>query len=167
MSNTSTANVDYRSLSDFRYEIRRFVRFSEQAARAAGLGPQQHQALLAVKGLPPREVATVGILSERLQIRHHSAVELVDRLEANQLIRRTQAASDRRKVVINLTARGEKLLLDLTRQHYTELRNASERFLRALTSVLKNERSSRLFRPSSHRTKPAKKNAGMAPRHPK
>jgi len=167
MINGSTADIDYRSLSDFRYEIRRFVRFSEQAARAAGLGPQQHQALLAVKGLPPREVATVGKLSERLQIRHHSAVELVDRLEANHLIRRTQASSDRRQVVINLTARGERLLLELTRQHYTELRKASEKFLRALTSVFKNERSSRLFRPSAHRTKPTKKKSRMAPRHPK
>jgi len=167
MINGSIADIDYRSLSDFRYEIRRFVRFSEQAARAAGLGPQQHQALLAVKGLPPREVATVGILSERLQIRHHSAVELVDRLEAKRLIRRTQAESDRRQVVINLTVRGEKLLLDLTQQHYTELRKASQRFLRALTSVLKNEHSSRLFRPSSNRTRPAKKNTRMALRHPK
>jgi len=71
---------DYRGLGEFRYQIRRFLRFSEQVAREAGIEPQQHQLLLAIKGLPEGVVASISILAERLQIQHHSAVELVDRL---------------------------------------------------------------------------------------
>src|SRR5580693_8019184 len=91
--------TDYRSLSDFRYEIRQFLNFSETAARQAGLEAQQHQALLAIAGLPPHRVATVGVISERLQIQHHSAFELLNRLEKKRLIRRVRAAPDRRAVV--------------------------------------------------------------------
>src|ERR1700690_2003316 len=114
MVKTSKTATDYRSLSDFRYEIRRFLNLSEKAARDAGLEPQQHQALLTIKGLPPHRVATVGVLSERLQIQHHSAVELANRLEKKRLIRRARAASDRRAVVVQLTARGNKILRDVT-----------------------------------------------------
>ena len=168
MGKVSASNIDYRSLSDFRYEIRRFINFSEHAAHAAGVEPQQHQALLAIKGLPPHKVVTVGILSERLQIRHHSAVELIDRLEAKRLIRRSRTASDRRAVVINLTVRGEKLLLDLTRRHHAELRRASQQLLHALISVMKNEGSADLSSGTSSRdTQLAKTKAQMATHHPK
>lgn len=166
MGNRSAANIDYRSLSNFRYEIRKFLNFSEQAARAVGVEPQQHQALLAVKGLPPHKVATVGILSERLQIRHHSTVELIDRLEAKRLIRRSRAASDRRAVVINLTVRGAKLLRDLTRQHHMELEKASRKLLHALISVMKKEGSTHSFRRTSSRETQTKKKAKMATRYP-
>jgi DNA-binding MarR family transcriptional regulator len=167
MGKRSAATIGYRSLSDFRYEIRRFLNFSEQAARAAGVEPQQHQALLAIKGLPPHKVATVGTLSERLQIRHHSAVELIDRLEAKRLIRRSRAASDRRAVVITLTVRGGKLLRDLTRQHHTALEKASRKLLRALISVMKNEDSAHSFRGTSSRgTQRTKQKAQMATHHP-
>src|SRR3984957_9600844 len=132
---TKTA-TEYRSLSDFRYEIRRFLNFSELAARAAGLEAQQHQALLAIKGLPPGRRATVGVLSERLQIQHHSAVELSVRLEAKGLIRRARSRRDRREVLLSLTRRGEKLLRELTLPHRAELRSAGPTLLRALDSAI-------------------------------
>ena len=74
--------TDYRALAEFRYQLRRFDRFSERAARAVGLEPQQHQLLLAVKGMPAGVHATIGLLAERLQVQHHTAVELVDRMQA-------------------------------------------------------------------------------------
>ena len=139
---TATATAtDYRSLSDFRYEIRRFLNFSEIAARAAGLEAQQHQALLAIAGLPPHRVATVGVLSERLQIQHHSAVELLNRLEKKRLIRRARAASDRRAVVVQLTARGNKILRDATLPHLEELQTAGRKLLQTLATVMKHANS--------------------------
>src|SRR5712692_2945540 len=91
--------ADYEALAELRYQIRRFLHFSEQAARAAGLEPHQHQLLLALKGLPaPGEPASIGWLAERLQIQHHSAVELVDRLAERGLASRSRAPSDRRQV---------------------------------------------------------------------
>jgi DNA-binding MarR family transcriptional regulator len=142
MSKDTKGSTGYRSLSDFRYEIRRFLSFSERAARAAGLEAQQHQALLAIAGLPPHRVATVGVLSERLQIQHHSAVELLNRLERKRLIRRARAEADRRAVVVRLTARGEKLLHDVTLPHLEELQTAGRKLLQALTTVMKRKNSS-------------------------
>jgi DNA-binding MarR family transcriptional regulator len=139
MPKRSKATTDYRSLSDFRYEIRRFLSFSEKAARGAGLEPQQHQALLTIQGLPPHRVATVGVLSERLQIQHHSAGELADRLEAKRLIRRSRTQQDRRTVVLRMTARGEKLLGDVTLPHLAELETAGRKLLRTLGLLLKHE----------------------------
>src|ERR1700748_3682876 len=92
--------IDYRSLADFRYEFRRFLNFSEQAAREAGIEPRQHQALLAIKGLIPNQKATVGALAERLQVQHHTAVELVNRLEKKELIRRSRNGVDRREGIL-------------------------------------------------------------------
>jgi len=89
---------EYEVLAEFRYTLRQFMSFSENAAEEIGLTPQQHQALLAVKGFPGREQITVGELSERLQIKHHSAVGLIDRLEAENLIDRSEGSNDRRKV---------------------------------------------------------------------
>jgi DNA-binding MarR family transcriptional regulator len=135
----SKTATDYRSLSDFRYEIRRFLNFSEKAARDAGLEPQQHQALLTIKGLPPHRVATIGVLSERLQIQHHSAVELADRLEAKRLIRRSRTQEDRRAVVLSLTARGEKLLSEVTLPHLTELKTAGRKLLHTLGLAMEHK----------------------------
>lgn len=112
---------EYRALAEFRYQIRKFLRLSEEAARAAGLEPQQHQLLLAVKGMPADRRARVGEIAERLQIQHHSAVELVDRLTANGLVTRKRSPEDRREVMISLTAKGERLLRELTHHHQQEL----------------------------------------------
>ena len=108
---------EYETLAAFRYALRQFMRFSEAAAREAGITAQQHQALLAVKGFPGRDRVTVGELAERLQLRHHSTVGLVDRLVAEKLVIRAPSAEDRRQVLIQLTNRGEKILEKLAAVH--------------------------------------------------
>lgn len=115
------AKTEYERLAAFRFALRQFLHFSEAAAHAAGLTPQQHQALLAIKGFPGREEVNVRELAERLQLRHHSAVELIDRLEAEKLVKRERDASDGRKVLIRLAARGERLLATLSAVHRVQL----------------------------------------------
>ena len=112
----------YENLAAFRYALRLFLRFSEEAARQAGVTPQQHQGLLAIKGFPGRDVVTVGELAERLQLRHHSAVELLDRLMDLKLVARKQSAKDRRQIHVQLTARGEQILAKLSSAHEEQLR---------------------------------------------
>src|ERR1700691_5275409 len=99
----------YESLAAFRYTLRRFIRFSEKAAQAAGITAQQYQALLAIKGFPGRDKVTVGELAERLQLRHHSAAGFVDRLVAEKLVVRLPSSEDRRQVLIQLASSGEKI----------------------------------------------------------
>lgn len=118
--------------------MRRFQNLSEQAARAAGVEPQQYQALLAVKGLPPSSDATVGVLAERLQIQHHSAVELVDRLETHGLLKRARSRADRRQVLLRLTDRGEEILRQVALPHHAELRSSGLTILRALQTVMEH-----------------------------
>jgi len=127
---------EYRALAEFRYQLRCFLRFSEHAARDAGLEPQQHQLLLAVRGMPEGSTATIGQLAERLQLRHHSTVELVDRLESRGLVRREQHPTDARQVVVTLTRQGETLLPRLAQAHRTELRTVAPRLLAALHALL-------------------------------
>jgi len=116
---------DYERLADFRYLLRRFLLFSTQSAEAAGLTSQQHQALLAIKGYRGAGPMTVSSLAERLAIRHHSAVGLIDRLEAKSLIRRAVSPADRRQVRIELTDAAERLLRDLSVAHRDELKNVA------------------------------------------
>lgn len=116
------SKAEYELLASFRYALRQFLRFSEDAARAVGLEPQQHQALLAVKGFPGRDWVTVGELAEQLQIRHHSAVGLVNRMAANGWLVRMPASEDRRQVHVTLTPEGAALLEQLTTIHKEELR---------------------------------------------
>jgi DNA-binding MarR family transcriptional regulator len=135
--------IDYAALADFRYEIRRFLNFSEAAARAAGIEPQQHQALLAIKGRPDGLDTTVGVLAERLQIRHHSAVELSGRLERRGWIRRSRRGADRREVQLRLTPRAERLMARLSLTHRDELRSAEPRLIRALSRAAARRRRTR------------------------
>ncbi len=122
MAHLQTASkTEYEILAEFRYTLRRFLRFSESAAGEVGLTPQQHQALLAIKGFPGREKITIGELAERLQVRHHSAVGLADRLEAEKLIVRSPGTDDRRKVYISLTAHGDTMIQKLSALHHEEL----------------------------------------------
>lgn len=116
------AKAQYETLAAFRYALRQFLRFSEEAAQAAGITAQQHQGLLAIKGYPGRDQITVGELAERLQLRHHSAVGLIDRLVAENLVSRAPSAEDRRQVLIQLTSRGETLLEELSSVHRDELK---------------------------------------------
>ncbi len=131
---------DYQAIAEFRYQIRRFLRFSEEAARAAGLAPQHHQLLLAVKGMPNGRVARISDLAERLQIQHHSTVELVDRLAARGLVNRALAEDDRREVYVQLTTRGENILRVLTLHHKNELRQAAPALVAALQLIAKAKR---------------------------
>src|SRR5512147_3089012 len=108
MSDTVSKD-QYEGLAAFRYAIRQFLRFSEEAVLAVGLTPQQHQALLAIKGFPGRDTITIGELAERLQIKHHSAVGLVDRLVSQGLVVRQPAADDRRQVFLCITPHGTGL----------------------------------------------------------
>ena len=123
---------EYRQLADFRYAIRTFLEFSEQAARSAGLTPQQHQALLAIRGVTGEGGANLGFIAERLRVRHHSAVELVNRLAIAKLIVRSEDPEDRRRVVVTLTPKAEKILHSLSATHIDEMR----RLKPALSAVL-------------------------------
>ena len=137
LSETIT-ELDYASLAEFRYQIRRFLHFSELAARTAGIEPHQHQLLLALKGLArSEEPPTIGILAERLQIQHHSAVELVQRLEDRRLISRSRSPADRRQVLIQLTPHGEADLEKLTVCHLAELRANGPALVAALEGLIR------------------------------
>jgi DNA-binding MarR family transcriptional regulator len=115
------AKKSYEALADFRYALRRFFAFSEQAAGSAGLTPQQYQALLAVKGARERSDLSIGEIAERLMIRHHSAVELVDRLEKGGLVVRLKDKDDARRVAVRLSAKAERLMDGLAAAHLREL----------------------------------------------
>jgi DNA-binding MarR family transcriptional regulator len=128
--------ADYESLADLRYQIRRFLRFSEQVSHAAGLEPRQHQLMLALKGLPANVRPRIGELAERLQIQHHSTVELVNRLAAHGLVKRRGGGIDRREVLLTLTPKGERVLRELSLHHQEELRVAGPALLRALKQVM-------------------------------
>lgn len=130
--------TEYQTLAEFRYQLRRFLRFSEQAARAAGLEPQQHQLLLALKGLPEGRKATIGALAERLQLTHHSTVELVDRLVERDFIQRSRDEDDQRQVIVTLTTQGEEALRNLSLTHRAELREVGPDLLQALNKLLYN-----------------------------
>jgi DNA-binding MarR family transcriptional regulator len=117
------SNADYKAIATFRAVLRRFLHFSEEAAREAGISPQQHQLLLAIRGFSGEsEAPTIGDLAEALQIRHHSCVGLVDRLEAAGLVSRSTTDQDARKVFVHLTPQGEEMLARLTSAHRREHR---------------------------------------------
>src|SRR5215469_1971102 len=132
---------DYAALADFRYQIRRFLYFSEAAARQAGIEPQHHQLMLAIKGKADQEQARIAYLAERLQIQHNSAVELVDRLVKKGLITRTRGQQDRREVYVQLTPRGERILDELTRHTRSELRSAAPALVASLRRLTGQGRS--------------------------
>jgi DNA-binding MarR family transcriptional regulator len=123
---------EYRALSDFRYEIRRFLHFSEEAARAAGLEPQQHQMLLAIRGLADGEGPTIGQIAEHLVLRPHSAVGLADRLEQRGLLERVRSEADRRQVRVRLTVEGAESVRRLSTIHREELRHSAPGLIDAL-----------------------------------
>jgi DNA-binding MarR family transcriptional regulator len=136
MTDFSTfSKEDYETLAEFRYALRCFLRFSENAAKTAGLTLQQHQALLFIIGYPGREQVTISELAERLQIRHHSTVGLVDRLEQQGLVERVQNREDRRQVFIHLTNKGVGVLKGLANTHRDELRNLAPELLNMLERI--------------------------------
>lgn len=126
---------DYRMLFELRRSIRRFLRFSEDAARGRGLEPQQHQAMLAIRANEGDQAARIGDVAEWLQLRHHSAVELIDRLAARGLVERWRDSDDRRFVNVRLTPEGETILAELSRHHQAELRQAGPALARVLAQI--------------------------------
>jgi DNA-binding MarR family transcriptional regulator len=117
------AKADFSALSEFRYQMRRFERFSEDAVQAEGITPLQYLLLLHIKGYQGRDWATVGELAERLQAKPHGVVALISRCEAGELVQRRPSASDRRRVEIHLLPAGEAILTHLAKIHRAELRS--------------------------------------------
>ncbi|HUP03994.1 MAG TPA: MarR family transcriptional regulator [Bryobacteraceae bacterium] len=130
----------YRDLAEFRRQIRRFLHFSEATARDQGIEPQQHQLLLAVQGLPPGAKPTIRELAGRLFLQHHSAVELINRLEANGAVARHPGESDKREVWVTLTPAGRATLRKLALAHRDELERSGPELARALRSLLRHAR---------------------------
>jgi DNA-binding MarR family transcriptional regulator len=134
---------EYRALAEFRARLRRFLQFSERAAREAGIEPQQHQLLLAIKGLPENARPTIRELAGRMLLKHHSTVELIDRLERRGAVVRTQNQDDAREVLIRLTRTGDAILRRLTLAHRQELETAGPELARALKAAIRKARLSR------------------------
>ncbi len=119
---------DFEALSNFRFQLRRFERFSENAVQAQGITPLQYLLLLHIKGYPGRHFATVGELAERLQAQPHGVVALVSRSEARGVVQRRQSARDNRQVEVHLLKEGERVLTLLANMHRTELRSMADVF---------------------------------------
>jgi len=150
MSTGRPPRVDYQTLAELRYQIRRFLRTREVAARAAGVEPQQYLVLLQIKGLAGRRDVTIGALAERLQIRHHGVVQLVDRLAERSLVRRRHGGRDRREVIIDLLPAGEALLGRLARQSVTELKSEGPTLIASLRRLMANS-GGKSIRPGDRR----------------
>ncbi len=129
-------SLDYQTLADLRYQIRKFVGVRETAARQAGVEPQQYLVLLQLKGLRGRAPATIGALAERLQLKHHSTVELVDRLVARSMVKRRKSR-DRRKVLVAIAPQGATVLRRLAKYSLDELQGAGPELVRTLTRLIR------------------------------
>jgi DNA-binding MarR family transcriptional regulator len=134
--------AEYQALAELRYRIRRFVGEGDAVARAASLEPQQYLLLLAIRGLPDGAEATIRTLAERLAVKHHSAVELIDRLEAHGYVRRSRSRDDRRRVLVALLPRGEKLLEQVARDRISELRASGAALANTISALLEIDRPS-------------------------
>jgi DNA-binding MarR family transcriptional regulator len=150
-SATPIGEADYRRLAEFRHALRRFLAFSEAAAREAGITPQQHQALLAIKGAPGPADVTVGYLAGQLLLQPNSAAELADRMVNSGLLLREEAPDDRRRVVLSLTPSAEKALQALSAAHIRELKESAP-VLDSLLELLKPSRNKRRRQRGTPRT---------------
>jgi DNA-binding MarR family transcriptional regulator len=128
--------MDYQALAEFRYQIRKFLHFSDQAVEAAGMERGQYQLMLSIKGMPDGSRPRIRDVANRMQIQHHSAVELINRLEAGGYVRRERALDDRREVLLALTPKGEKVLAELALHHHEQLQEAAPRLVEALRHVM-------------------------------
>jgi DNA-binding MarR family transcriptional regulator len=131
-----TNRPDFQAMAELRYQIRKFLRFSENAARQAGIEPQQHQLLLAIRGLPEELKPTIGVLADRMQLQHHSTVELIDRLVDRGFVCRLRATDDRRQVLVKLTHDGEEFLKGLSLHHLQELQSTGPKFVKILEDLI-------------------------------
>jgi len=138
---TELSKKDYELLAQFRHTLRKFFGFSEAAAISHGIRPQQYQVLLAIEGYPGRNWATIGELAEQMQIAHHSAVGLVDRMEKLRLVRRSVSKEDRRRVQVTLSPKGLAILEKLYLAHRKELNSVGPQLVGLLQqTITKNSR---------------------------
>jgi DNA-binding MarR family transcriptional regulator len=137
------SSAEFRALAELRYRLRHFLKEGDAAARVAGLEPQQYLMLLAIRGLAPEMPSKIQTLADRLALKHHSAVELVDRLEQRGFVRRTRSREDRRQVQVSLLARGEKVLEKVVQQRIGELRAHGRELVRAIDALLYDHRGAR------------------------
>lgn len=135
---SEVTSEEYRALAELRHRIRIFVKEGDAVARATGLEPQQYLLLLAVRGLPEGEEATIRTLADRLALKHHSAVELIDRLEAHGYVKRSRSRDDRRRVLVTLLPRGEKLLEEVAKHRISELRASGAALVQAIAALLES-----------------------------
>jgi DNA-binding MarR family transcriptional regulator len=154
---TEITTEEYRALAELRYRIRHFLREGDVVARAAGLEPQQYLLLLMIRGLPAGEEATIRTLADRLALKHHSAVELVDRLEAHGYVHRSRGRDDRRRVLVSLLPRGERILEDVARQRIDELRSYGRELARAIEQLLQRANKTHSGNPAWKAAKNTKK----------
>ena len=131
--------AEYRALAELRYLIRHFLREGDAKARTVGLEPQQYLMLLAIRGLPEGSEATIQTLAERLALKHHSAVELIDRLETHGYVRRTRSRDDRRRVFVSLLPRGGRFLEQVARNRISELRASGKQLVGAIEALLERQ----------------------------
>lgn len=143
--------AEYRALAELRYRIRHFLREGDAKARAVGLEPQQYLMLLAIRGLPEGSEATIQTLAERLALKHHSAVELIDRLETRGYVRRSRSRDDRRRVFVSMLPRGERLLEQVARHRISELRSSGETLVAAIDALLERKRRDGNYLPKSEK----------------
>jgi len=127
--------AEYRALAELRYRIRHFLREGDAKSRDVGLEPQQYLMLLAIRGLPEGSPSTIQTLAERLALKHHSAVELIDRLETHGYVRRTRSRDDRRRVFVSLLPRGDRLLRQVAQNRISELRTSGEALVGAIEAL--------------------------------
>ena len=142
---------EYRALAELRYRIRHFLHEGDAVAHAAGLEPQQYLLLLSIRGLPEGQDATIRTLAERLALKHHSVVELIDRLETHGYVRRSRGRDDRRRVLVSLLPRGERLLEQVARDRIEELRSTGHALVRAIDQLLQETPESKAGKTRSNR----------------
>jgi DNA-binding MarR family transcriptional regulator len=128
--------ADFQCLAEFRFQLRRFLNFSNAAAEEAGVRPQQYQLLLCVSGMPDELEPTIAHVAARMMLKHNSAVELVDRTIEQGLLRRASDPADHRRILLRVTPQGERVLASLAAYHLEELDNAGPELIRALRRVL-------------------------------
>ena len=134
------SDEEYQALAELRYRIRHFIQEGDAAAQRCNLEPQQYLMLLAIRGLPKGMAATIRTLAERMALKHHSAVELIDRLESHQLVRRSRSPGDKREVRVSFLPRGSKLLERVARERLSELKASGVALADAITALVKRNK---------------------------
>ena len=134
-------SAEFQALAELRYRLRRFLKEGDAAARVSGLEPQQYLMLLAIRGLAPEDPAKIQTLADRLALKHHSAVELLDRLEQRGFVKRTRNRQDRRQVLVSLLSKGERVLEKVAQQRIGELRANGRQLVIAIEALLRDGRA--------------------------